>query len=487
MRTQIRHSAPLEQGSLLAYMLIALVTLTAVASVTTFVVQTTNLARRGCERAWALQFAEGGAAVACGDLARAFDNTFTSNEKSLPWQLQHNSGGVYSLNSSLSAGTSNVFERTVTAPFTDQSVQVQIWLPKTNNAQSGIVIGQATVGRVTQTAVTHVQMVYGYGAAILSDHPGTTKTGVDKSTAQGGNVCINGDKNGPTLIDGGSGWAILANGRANVDLLYAKVATNAISMTNYNTANEIPDYTAIGSSDQLFDFNRFIAVADLTPNGPSPSKNNHFTNMPSFIAAQKNYSRTNPMEGVVVISLTSKLMVDIDQNDFPNGINIRGTLVMDYGADVGEWDKMINTATMNINPADLTGLNPTNPATYKSGLPVVYTDPTKDPVNIDISSKGFANFMPGDDMPALMYSNGILDIHGNCNISGVVYTSSFVEIENKADYQLQYFRGSIIGGNGIYIENTKKSATVVSYDPNCLDLLATSAGKGKKVAAIFWQ
>ena len=44
-----------------------------------------------------------------------------------------------------------------------------------------------------------------------------------------------------------------------------------------------------------------------------------------------------------------------------------------------------------------------------------------------------------DDLPALMYNVGILDIHGNANICGGVYSPSFMEIENKEDGNLQYF------------------------------------------------
>src|SRR5439155_788707 len=114
--------------------------------------------------------------------------------------------------------------------------------------------GVAKVGDVPRTAITHLKMKFGYGAAIISDNPGTTATGTDKSTAQQGNVSINGDKLGPTIVNGGDGLAILANGRANIDTTYATVPANSVSMTNYNTASQIPDYTTEGSTDQLFDF-----------------------------------------------------------------------------------------------------------------------------------------------------------------------------------------------------------------------------------------
>jgi hypothetical protein len=86
-----------------------------------------------------------------------------------------------------------------------------------------------------------------------------------------------------------------------------------------------------------------------------------------------------------------------------------------------------------------------------------------------------------------MYNIGILDIHGNANICGVVYTPSFMEIENKQSGQIQYFKGSLIGGGGIYVDNNVNAKTVVSYDKAALDLLATSHSKGKKILVAYWE
>ena len=68
-----------------------------------------------------------------------------------------------------------------------------------------------------------------------------------------------------------------------------------------------------------------------------------------------------------------------------------------------------------------------------------------------------------------------------------MYTPSFCEIENKADNQIQYFKGSIIMGLGIYYENNKKSSSVISFDNNTLDSLATLGGAGKQVKVTYWQ
>jgi hypothetical protein len=172
---------------------------------------------------------------------------------------------------------------------------------------------------------------------------------------------------------------------------------------------------------------------------------------------------------------------------FPKGINVKGTLFFNFDSSFGPLSKIINTATMNINPANLSGLVATNPATYPSGYPPVYYDFTKNPTNIDISAKGYANVLPGEDMPALLYSIGVLDIHGNANVSGVMYTPSNMEIENKKDDQIQYFKGSLIMGLGIYFENNQKSTSIISFDNNTVDSLSTLYNAGKQVAVTYWQ
>ncbi len=254
-------------------------------------------------------------------------------------------------------------------------------------------------------------------------------------------------------------------------------------MTNFNSADQIPDYTADGSTDQLFDFNRFIAVADAS--------GNHYKDLATFIAAA-NAAALKPrgaLEGIIVVDIwrNDKQFGSLDPTHLPNGVNVRGTLVFNFSPEFGPMDKIINTATMNINPADLSRLNPSDPSTYPSGYPPIYTNPAKNPVNVDISSQGFANFTADDDLPALMYNIGILDIHGNANISGVVYSPSFMEIENKKDGQIQYFKGALIGGGGIFFDNPNGGKSIVSFDGKALDVLATSMNKGKRAFAAYWE
>lgn len=475
-----------ESGSILVYFVFALVIASAIASVSYLSLTTINIAHRRTDMICATQLAEGGAALACREMEMAYTNRTAKFRNN----LLANAAGAYALNSGLSSEHMKVYERTITAPFGGgQSVTAQIWFTNSTASAAAKVVGIATVGKVTQTATVRLTMQFGYGAAIISDAIGTTATGVSKTVAKAGNVVIDGNKLGPTVIDGGEGWAILANGRANIDTAYATVPASSISMTNYGTEDQLPDYTLEGSADQLFDFKRFIAVADLTPGGPSKSKNNHFASLPEFKASLKTNTPARPYEGVIVVDVARADIVEIQPADAPNGINVRGTLVFNFATNVVGADYLKNSATVNINPANLAGLNPTNPATYTTGYPPVYADATKNPVNIDITSKGFENFVAEDDLPAMMYSIGVYDIHGNANICGVLYTPSFVEIEQKISSggATQYIRGSIIGGAGVLIENLQKSRTVISYDSKAIDLLATSGNKGKRVSPIFWE
>lgn len=106
---------------------------------------------------------------------------------------------------------------------------------------------------------------------------------------------------------------------------------------------------------------------------------------------------------------------------------------------------------------------------------------------MDITGASFENFKESDDLPALMFNTGIVDQHGSCNICGLVYGPSFIEIENK-DGSLQYFNGSVMGGAGVYIEgNDSNGNTVVHFDPSTIDMLATAGGKGMGLRIISWR
>jgi len=477
-------------SSLIVYAIIAASVLIAIVGVARLVTGSTLITSHRASMISGQQFAQGGVAVACRDLNTALTSTASG---SVGTKLTTGST-PYTRMASLSTGSLDVYQRSIAAPFSNQTVVAQIWLPTgSSTPTSAKVTASAIVGPVTQTATANVKMNWAYPAAIVSVNAGTTATSINKTTAQAGNVVINGDKSGPIVVDGGaSGLAVMANGTINYDTNYARPSATAYSATNQGTANQIPDYTTQGTSNSLFDINRFIAVADLTTNGYNTNThNNHFTNVLQFITAANAHAATNPMQGVIVVdvNINDKNIGNLTSSTIPNGINIRGTWLMNFTG--SGWDpvseKIIVTADININPADLSHVVATNPATYTTGYPPVYTDSTKNPTNIDISGRGFSNFLPGDDLPAEIYTIGCLDMHGNANISGVLYTPSYMEIENKSSGNTQYIRGSLIMGNGIYYEDTSSATSIISFDAGAVDSLTTLGGAGKKVFVTYWQ
>jgi hypothetical protein len=478
------------------YAIIAASVLIAIAGVAHLVSASTIITARRANVISGQQIAQGGVVIACQDLNTAL----TTGSGTIASKLV--SGATpYTRIASLSTASVDVYQRTIAAPFSNQTAVAQIWLPTGNSPTSAKITASAQVGPVTQTATASTKITWSYPAAIVSVNAGTRTSGVSKSTAQDGNVVINGDKSGPIVVDGGqSGLAVMANGSVVYDTNYANPPKSAYSSTNWGTANQIPDYTSQGTSNSLFDIGRFIAVADLTPNGYNTNKgNNHFTNVLSFINAAKTHSSTNPMEGVIVVDVSTSdpNLSNITDKNIPNGINIHGTWLMNFTGT--GWDptteKIIVTADININAADLSHVVATNPATYTTGYPPVYNDPTKNPTNININAstnlainaKGYANFTAADDLPAEIYTIGVLDMHGNANICGVLYTPSYMEIENKVSGNTQYIRGSLIMGNGIYYENTSGGTSIISFDGGAVDALTTLGGAGKSVLVSYWK
>ena len=451
---------------MIAYLAVALVITAAIAALAGYVVQNVHLSQRRQDMVNARQFAEGGAAMACEDLSRAYTNTANGGDffKNLT-----SGANKYRKDNSLSTPAQLVYKRTIKNIFTNADVLVDIFMTNSTTPSDGKILATATFGNVTQTAEIYYEITFGYPAAIISTARGDASTGVSKSTAQGGDVIIDGaGSKGDSYIDGG----IIANGAINTNLANVK----SISEGLYGSTSQIPDYTNPGSSNQLFNFSRFIAAAD--------AMGTHYTNASAFMTKMASGAT---LEGIIVVDLPKGgSLPSLDQSHLPYGINVRGTLVFNFTGAWAPLDKIVNDADVNINKADLSHLVAGNPATYTTGYPPTFTDPTKNPINVNIKPKGFDNFVAGDDLPALMYNNAILDMHGDVNICGVVYSPSFMEIENKnGDDKTQYFRGSIIGGGGIYIENSKASTTVVSYDADALDKLATSGTRGKTVKAVY--
>ena len=473
-----------EQGSIIAYFIFLLVVVTSIASVCAFVSQTLRITHRRNDMIQAIALAQGGGTLAAAE----FQGALTNQAQTLAANLATYG---YSKSTALSSSKSNVYQRIITAPFSGGAVTAQIWTTNVPTPSGALIVASSTFGAVTQSTSLQIQVKFGYGAALICDHIGNLgNMNVSIASARDGNIVIDGDRYGDLVVDGSSGFAARANGRVNYDN-YASIPSSAVSMTNLSTANAIPDLTT-SVSDQLFDVNRYIAVADSTPNGAAPTGNNHFSNLALFRDKVKN-NRGAYFEGVIVVDVKKADLsssTDISASSLGYPINVRGTLVFNFASDVTATDKMVNTADMNINPISSTALgnlDAANSATFASGFKPTYSSSAKNPVNINISAKGFENFSTSDDLPALVYNRSILDLEGSINISGAIYSPDFIQILNASDYQVQYFKGALISGGGIFLQNLKRSTTVISYDVAAVDQLATSKNKGKVVKGLYWQ
>jgi hypothetical protein len=238
------------------------------------------------------------------------------------------------------------------------------------------------------------------------------------------------------------------------------------------TSEEIPDFTNPGSTTQLFDFGRFKAAAAAGAGA--------VYTVDQFVAAMNTANAANvPLEGIIYVTVDASHSANLSNITGSKGINIKGTLVFHFVNVSDAFYKVVISKALNINAAPLTAsFDPMDSSTFSTGYPPTLSA-GKDPRSVDITGAGYTNFGPDDDLPALMFDTGTVDIHGEANVSGVVYGPSFIEIENHNDRQ--YFNGALIGGAGIYIAgNTGSGASqVFVHDPAAVDALATFANVGK--------
>ncbi|MFQ5844014.1 MAG: hypothetical protein ACE5JG_03410, partial [Planctomycetota bacterium] len=142
-----------------------------------------------------------------------------------------------------------------------------------------------------------------FSGAVVSDAIPPGGGGNGKGLAQDGHIVfddngrpgqlyVSGDlmSNGGVFMDQSS--RPMTTGNANGYITFAGSITDALA----GTPEEIPDYTAIGSMDQLFDFNRFIAAARA-------GAGREFTSIAGFVAAMNAANAAGPpLEGITVLS-----------------------------------------------------------------------------------------------------------------------------------------------------------------------------------------
>jgi len=491
--TELRRGARRERGtSLVLVMMFA----STIASYCLFSIASSQAvyktAKNGLETTRAFYLAEGGADYALSQLAQDpywaaatttdfptvnADGSFQSN-----WLKLGAGGGEFKVN--VAYAKSNKVPSTWTSvgfPTGFQPLSIVAFASRTATPSFDRMILTAT-GRyngITKTVRASVKtQVTIYSAAIINDSTSIPGSGSGKGWAI---------SNQTTVMDGVHQYVyggVRSNGGVYLDDAHSTPLTSANAGTLLSkftgdlktglagTSEELPKYTDAGSPQQLFDFGRFKAAADA---GAGAS----YASMAAFQTAMNSANALGQhLQGIIHVTVDASKSNSLS---VPGGVNIDGTLVFHFINASDNFYKFIISDPLHINPAPLTAsFDPANPATFATGYPPVLPS-SKDPRNVDITAAGYTNFSADDDLPALMFDNGTVDIHGEVNISGVVYGPSFIEIENKNNAR-QFFSGSVIGGAGIYLEGKDNGAgtqQVFVYDPNTVDALATFANEGK--------
>ncbi len=269
---------------------------------------------------------------------------------------------------------------------------------------------------------------------------------------------------------------------------YAEFTTSSAAATNLTSPSYSGGHNPLtyfdDPSGQLFDFGRYKAAATATSNTLTWSQ------------FETKVVNNEQMHGIVHVTLDATAFVELPHLK-TGSVNVKGTLVIDLINTIpGPFFKVFIEVPININPVispttGTTTLSPTDfdtwttaaaartstldpspwPSGYASGWSEVvsYSGGVKDPKGKAIT--GYEPFGQTEDMPAMMYSGGIVDVHHDANISGVVYTPDFIEIEQKEkNNEVQYVNGAVIAGAGIYLEsNTCGGGIAVVYDPDTLD------------------
>lgn len=180
---------------------------------------------------------------------------------------------------------------------------------------------------------------------------------------------------------------------------------------------------------------------------------------------------------------------------FPNGYE-RGWMVafdaLDLDAD--EWNSLPKSSASSIDgdnvsvtfPGKASGITTYSEFTvpsetldmdmYNGSIPYNLSTATvtdTDPNPNDIPNMFLRTW---EDLPALSFAGGVLDMHAHANISGMLYTPDSAEMEAKRDKDapFQYVSGAVLIGNGIYLQDGgtgDDSAIGLSFNDNTFDQL----------------
>ena len=412
------------------------------------------------------------------------------------WHPMGDSGGdfrltvAYQTKNDLPAGWSGSgfpagFQPTSTVVFASRS--------DTPSFQRVVVTAEGRNGTQTRRVSANVKLVFSaYQAAIVADNPAISTTGSGKGLAKdGGNVVFNGVNqhvhggiraNAGVYVDSSTTPLTTENASTEMGTFTGGVRSNLIG-----GLDEVPDFTDPGSQQQLFDFDRFKFAAKA-------GAGSYHGSLQAFVTAMNAANDNNlPLEGIVFVTIDAavegknpklkdaaggKKKKKGSEYAIPKGINVVGTLVFNFENASDSFYKVFIETPLNINKAPLpTPFDPANAAHLTSGYPPVYTQ-GQDPRGYALNSATYPDFGMDDDLPALMFDNGTVDIHHRTNVSGAVYGPSFIEIENQHG-ELMYFNGVMVGGGGVYLKGHADNPQVFVFNPSAVDNLPTYLDQGK--------
>jgi hypothetical protein len=370
-----------------------------------------------------------------------------------------------------------------------------------------------------------------YGAAILSTSPdfGLT-TGGGKPRAQAGNVVF--DKNNGYMAVMGK---VKANGaitnKLGQDLDDSNVADSIHTRHPPGLAaglaasdDELPDASVSGGQDAIFDLDRMIAAADA-------GAGERFSGLQAFADALADrgtlsgivvvdvdpadhvvrrgsavqllepilgplaggtpaYIRTPDIaiDGTLIFNTAPQFTVEGITYDTPRSFRITiespllinpidETEVMSYLAEVAAYSTAAANGDPNAHePTPPLGANPFLADGYARARPWEVSLPAE-----------YSPYAEGDDLPALAYRLGTIDVDGTANVGGVVFSPDFIEIQNMAR-TMQYFWGMVLSGGGVYVQDLGGQGQIgIVQGRGALDRLATDHHHLRTPKVVTWR
>jgi len=231
------------------------------------------------------------------------------------------------------------------------------------------------------------------------------------------------------------------------------------------------------SQTGIIDYQEFTKRLDLINNKTASLSAGNITptitesNIPKVSKAAYNYQISGN-------SNSTDFKTQFDGLSLPNKYH----LLMPSGYADG-WADAFNK--LNLTRSDWVNL-PTDNTMPKFKLPSdAPTSASGDPWTADhFRSEDF------EDIPAYMYTGGLIDMHDHVFISGLMYVPQAMELEaqKKNNYRAyQYIIGSIVIRDGFYIEAEGTSVTVISTDPMSFSNILVSGTSPQQKPIVFGQ